>query len=315
MAAAAWSWVEKMLHDAQRISAPSCGQRLDQHRGLDRHVQRAGDARALERLGLAELGAQRHQAGHLGLGDLDLLAAEIGERDVLDDVVVMVAHGAESSRRARTRRRPLAAPPAGHNQRASIRHRGRPLDTPPAATRSPGAPEGSHGDHARGRDPARPTGPWSSPATRDYARYALFAATQIARAASRARLRHLPLLRRGAAIRRRAWRRTGSAPAASRPAAPSPALRLDAAADRGRLSAPGAAGGVRGRVPPAALPRRGRLRAGRRLRGAARASISAPRVLGGGAGQHAVAHARPPAGAVPPPAACRRRPTSTPGCC
>ena len=70
------------------------GQRLDQHRGLDGHVQRAGDAGAAQRLGLAELGAQRHQAGHLGLGDLDLLAAEIGERQVLDDViVVMVAHG------------------------------------------------------------------------------------------------------------------------------------------------------------------------------------------------------------------------------
>ena len=64
------------------------GQRLDQHRGLDRHVQRAGDPGALERLRRAELLAQRHQAGHLGLGDLDLLAAEIGEADVLDDIVV-----------------------------------------------------------------------------------------------------------------------------------------------------------------------------------------------------------------------------------
>ena len=31
--------------------------------------------------------AQRHQARHLGLGDLDFLAAEIGEADVLDDIV------------------------------------------------------------------------------------------------------------------------------------------------------------------------------------------------------------------------------------
>jgi len=31
--------------------------------------------------------ARRHQAGHLGLGQRDLLAAEFGERDVLDDVV------------------------------------------------------------------------------------------------------------------------------------------------------------------------------------------------------------------------------------
>ena len=65
---------------------------LDQHRGLDRHVQRAGDPRALERLRLAELGAQRHEARHLGLGDLDLLAAEIGQRDVPDEVVG-VLHG------------------------------------------------------------------------------------------------------------------------------------------------------------------------------------------------------------------------------
>ena len=64
------------------------GQRLDQHRGLDRHVQRAGDARALQRLRRAKLLAQRHQARHLGLGDLDFLAAEIGEADVLDDIVV-----------------------------------------------------------------------------------------------------------------------------------------------------------------------------------------------------------------------------------
>ena len=62
-------------------------ERLDQHRGLDRHVQRAGDARALERLLRAVLLARRHQAGHLGLGDGDFLAAPVGEADVLDDVV------------------------------------------------------------------------------------------------------------------------------------------------------------------------------------------------------------------------------------
>ena len=62
-------------------------QRLDQHGGLDRHVQRAGDARALERLLRAELLAGRHQAGHLGLGDRDFLAAEFGQPDVLHDVV------------------------------------------------------------------------------------------------------------------------------------------------------------------------------------------------------------------------------------
>ena len=42
-------------------------------------------------LACAELLAQRHQARHLGLGDLDLLAAEVGEGDVLDDVVLAIA--------------------------------------------------------------------------------------------------------------------------------------------------------------------------------------------------------------------------------
>ena len=30
----------------------------------------------------------RHEAGHLGLGDRDFLAAEIGEADILDDIVL-----------------------------------------------------------------------------------------------------------------------------------------------------------------------------------------------------------------------------------
>ncbi len=69
------------------------GQRLDQHRGLDRHVQRAGDPRALQRLRRAEFLAQRHQARHLGLGDLDLLAAEVGEADVGDHIIAGRALG------------------------------------------------------------------------------------------------------------------------------------------------------------------------------------------------------------------------------
>ena len=63
------------------------GERLDQHRGLDGHVQRAGDAGALQGLLRAVLFAGRHQPGHFGFGERDFLAAEIGERDVLDDVV------------------------------------------------------------------------------------------------------------------------------------------------------------------------------------------------------------------------------------
>jgi hypothetical protein len=61
-------------------------QRLDQHGGLDGHVERAGDARALERLGGTIFLAQRHQARHFGFGDTDLVAPEIGESDVLDDI-------------------------------------------------------------------------------------------------------------------------------------------------------------------------------------------------------------------------------------
>ena len=71
-------------------------QGLDQHRGLDGHVQRAGDARALQRLRLAELLARRHQAGHLGLGDGDFLAAELGQADVLHHVVGTTCHGHKS---------------------------------------------------------------------------------------------------------------------------------------------------------------------------------------------------------------------------
>ncbi|MNN01084.1 hypothetical protein D3C81_1136930 [compost metagenome] len=77
-----------------------CLQRLDQHGGLDRHVQRAGDARALERLRGGEFIADRHQAGHLGLGNGDFLAAPAGQVDVGDEVVLLqVGHGVHVSLR------------------------------------------------------------------------------------------------------------------------------------------------------------------------------------------------------------------------
>jgi len=60
---------------------------FDQHGGLDRHVQRARDPRALERLGGAVFLAQGHQARHFGFGDVEFLAAEFGQRDILDDVI------------------------------------------------------------------------------------------------------------------------------------------------------------------------------------------------------------------------------------
>ena len=63
-------------------------ERLDEHRGLDRHVQRAGDAGAGERLRLAVLLAQSHQAGHLVLGEHHLLAAKRCSRQVGDSPIL-----------------------------------------------------------------------------------------------------------------------------------------------------------------------------------------------------------------------------------
>ncbi len=42
---------------------------LDQHRGLDRHVQRAGDARAFQYQLRAVLFTRRHQTRHFGFGE------------------------------------------------------------------------------------------------------------------------------------------------------------------------------------------------------------------------------------------------------
>ncbi len=86
MAAAAWSWVEKMLQLAQRTSAPRSHQRLNQHGGLDGHVQRAGDAHAGQRLCRRVFLADGHQAGHFMLGDGNFFAAPIGQAHVGDFV-------------------------------------------------------------------------------------------------------------------------------------------------------------------------------------------------------------------------------------
>ena len=63
-------------------------QGLDQHGGLNGHVERTGDARALQGLLRAVFLANGHEARHLGLGDRDFLAAEIGKADVFDDVIL-----------------------------------------------------------------------------------------------------------------------------------------------------------------------------------------------------------------------------------
>jgi hypothetical protein len=62
-------------------------QRFDQHRGLNRHVDAAGDARALQGLFGGEFLADGHQTGHFGLGNLDLFAAPIGQGDVGDRAI------------------------------------------------------------------------------------------------------------------------------------------------------------------------------------------------------------------------------------
>jgi len=62
-------------------------QRLDEHAGLDGHVQGAGDADAGEGLFRAIFLAGGHEAGHFALGDVEFFAAEVGEGDVFYFVV------------------------------------------------------------------------------------------------------------------------------------------------------------------------------------------------------------------------------------
>ena len=50
-------------------------------------MQAAGDARTLERLPRRVFLTDRHQTGHLGLGDGNLAAAPIGQPDIGDHVV------------------------------------------------------------------------------------------------------------------------------------------------------------------------------------------------------------------------------------
>ena len=71
-----------MLHDTPAHVGAERGQRLDQHRGLDGHVQAAHDLRPGERLLPGVLAPDGHQARHLLLGEADLVAAVLGEREV-----------------------------------------------------------------------------------------------------------------------------------------------------------------------------------------------------------------------------------------
>ncbi|RAO56445.1 hypothetical protein LUPAC06_03656 [Micromonospora saelicesensis] len=71
-------------------------QRLDQHRGLDRHVQRTGDPRTLQRLPRGELPPDRHQTRHLMLGQLDLLTPEGRQRQIRHLEIAEVASHART---------------------------------------------------------------------------------------------------------------------------------------------------------------------------------------------------------------------------
>ena len=91
MAAAAWSWVEKMLHDAQRTSAPR-PTRVSISTAVCTVMCSEPEMRApLSGAHLGVFAAQRHQAGHLVLGQADLLATELGQGKVGDLVVDAVA--------------------------------------------------------------------------------------------------------------------------------------------------------------------------------------------------------------------------------
>ena len=77
------------------------GERLDENRRLDRHVQRAGDAGTGERLAVAVAGAQCHEARHLVLGELDLLAAEGRQGKICDlEIASRGAHAGAPPARA-----------------------------------------------------------------------------------------------------------------------------------------------------------------------------------------------------------------------
>ena len=66
---------------------PQRSKGFNQNAGLDRHVQAAGNAGPLQRLGRAEFLTQGHQAWHFGFGNHQFLAPETRQRDVLYDEV------------------------------------------------------------------------------------------------------------------------------------------------------------------------------------------------------------------------------------
>ena len=59
-------------------------QRFNQNGRLDGHVQATGNPRSCKGLRNAVLGAQSHQSGHFGLGQLDFFASPVGKGHVFD---------------------------------------------------------------------------------------------------------------------------------------------------------------------------------------------------------------------------------------
>src|SRR5262249_29516160 len=85
---------------------PQLMQGLDEDRGLDGHVQAARDPLAREGLLARVLLAEGHEPGHLLLGEEDLLAPPLGEREVLD----LVFEGPLGGRGGNSRRHRARSP-------------------------------------------------------------------------------------------------------------------------------------------------------------------------------------------------------------
>ena len=94
-------------------------QRFDQNGGLDRHVQRAGDPRALQRLPCGIFRPRRHQPRHLGLGDGDLFSPEGGKPHIGDGVIGGFGHDGHADEIPSWFGRLLAAPPEPCNKHIS----------------------------------------------------------------------------------------------------------------------------------------------------------------------------------------------------
>ena len=78
--------VEKMLQEAQRTSAPSSTS-VSIRTAVELSYAMSQRCGRLERLLASILLAQRHQTGHLGLGDVELFPTEIGLIDIGDDAI------------------------------------------------------------------------------------------------------------------------------------------------------------------------------------------------------------------------------------